>query len=203
MKSLILMYVYFDANGDIKAITPNLDEYFASTCSFATFPVDEVTGFLTAQKNPYDYLIKTIKKAGNVTYRIARKESKINYTRTLDNYLTKVEMAGKDEESIVLITNNPKDRVIGIQIHKAFKNFLIDGTEEEQAEAETFFNRQSITLYFTKKNDPYHWLQTITFSPRNAYDNPKLYFNYETDLSDASVYTKKIVNSYAYRIERN
>jgi spore germination protein GerM len=193
------MYVYYDINGDIKAITPNLDENLLSGCSSATFPVDDVAGFLTAQKNPFEYMVKEVKRATSTTYKIVRKESKVVYTRTLDNYLTKVEA---DSKAILLITNHVADKTISITVNEGFKLLRTEGTDEEIEEVDNFTNRASITLYFTKRNDPYHWLHTMTFSPKEAMEKDKIYINYDLDLSDTSVYTKKVFGSYGYKIER-
>ena len=62
MNTLVLMYVFYDKNGDIKAITPILDENFSINFSSATFPLAEVEMFLTAQSSTFDYQVNKLTK---------------------------------------------------------------------------------------------------------------------------------------------
>ena len=141
--------------------------------------------------------VKEVKKGLNVATKIVRKETRVVYTRTLDNYLTEVEVM-KNDEPIIRIINDIETETITIEIDKSFKLAAIDGTEEEQADIDNFVNRAPLTLYFTKKHNPYHLLHTVTFSPKAAFEQPKLFFEYNTDLANVSVYTKKVMNSYGY-----
>lgn len=201
MTSLVLMYVYYDDDGDIKAISPTPDishrEYFSS----ATFPLSEVESFLTGMKNPFDYTIKEVRRSGSKSYKIARKASTINLTRTLDNYLTRVDKIGDDVPTI-RITVNLIDKNVRLHLDKHFVNMYKIGTEEEQEDVESFIRSGLSTMYVTKRNDPYHRLFTIVFSPKELFEKGDLYFPYDEtlDFSDVSVYTKKIVKNYGFVI---
>lgn len=200
MTSLTLMYVYYDDDGDIKAISPMPDiahkEYFQS----ATFPLAEVEMFLTGQKNPFDYTVKEVQRSGSKTVKIIRKVTTVNLTRTLDNYLTKVPPIRNDIPTIN-VNINLIDKNVSLRLDSHFIGYK-NGTEEEQDDAEAFIKQGLSSLYVTKKNDPYHHLFTVIFSPRELFEKERLYFDYDEtlDLSDVSVYTKKIVKSYGLSI---
>ena len=201
MTPLILMYVYYDDDGDIKAISPVPDishkEYFNS----ATFPLPDVEMFLTGQRNPFDFTIKEINRPGSKGYKIARKSFAINLTRTLDNYLTKLETP-REEIPAIRVKLNPIEKKIGLELDQVFKDLYKLGNDEEQADVTSFINSGLSTIYFTAKNNPYHHLHSVVFSPRALFDAGALYFEYDNalDLSNASAYTKRIVKSYGFSI---
>lgn len=192
------MYVFFDSNGDIKAITPSLDDGFNNTHSVATFPLEDVEMFLTAQKNTFDYHIKKIDKITGSTYKLTKKQSTISYTRTLDSYLTKIENT-TPKGNIITVVNNTKDRVISIELLKEFKEIYKNGSEDEQESVSDFLKKGTSILYLTKKNNPYWLLFSFSFIPQDLFEKEILYFNYENNYNDTSVYTKKLINSYGYK----
>ena len=203
MNALVLMYVYYDLGGDIKAITPGIDSTF-SNFFFATFPIKEVEDFLLGKRNPYDYVVKKIERAIGTTVKIIKKELKVNYVRTLDNYLTKIDdmkINGFDKV-IIGISNNTTYQSISVQINRDFKRLLTDGTDEEQEDVENFLKQGTSWLHFTKKNNPYHLLYSLPFYPKDVFEKNKAFFKYDVDLSNSSIYTKKIVNSYGYAIRK-
>jgi len=201
MTSLVLMYVYYDNEGDIKAISPTPDISHKEFFNSATFPLTEVESFLTGMRNPFDYSIKEFQRAGSKSFRIARKVSTISLTRTLDNYLTRVDN-NPDEIPTIQISINLIDKNVRLRIDEQFVNMHKIGTEEEQEDAEAFIKSGLSSLYVTKKNDPYSRLFTIIFSPKELFEKGNLYFAYDEtlDFSNASVYTKKIVKNYGFTI---
>jgi len=202
MVSLVLMYVFYDKNGDIKAITPSLDSALAAENSVATFPLPEVEMFLLGQRNPFDFSIKTIQRAGGNKVKIVRKEYEVNLTRTLDHYLTQVDTI-RAQEPIIRIILNLYENSIKLHIDPLYRDLLKFGTEDEQDDVQSFINHPQSVLYFTEKNNPYNLLYSITFQPKVLFNDQVLEFDFgnELDLSNSSVYTKKIVTSYGYKIK--
>jgi hypothetical protein len=200
MVSLLLMYVYYDKNGDIKAITPSLDVSLSDQCAVATFPLTEVEAFLTGQKKTFDYTVKKIQRAVGESFKISRKEYKINLARSLENYITQVSTA-RDEEPILTITAYLGSSTIKLEIDPLFKDLLDSGHDAEE-DVQNFINHPSSALYFTRKNNPYHLLHTLVYKPRVLLDSGSMIFELKDtiDLSNSSVYTKKIVASYGYKI---
>jgi 16S rRNA C1402 (ribose-2'-O) methylase RsmI len=175
-----------------------LDDGFNNTHSVATFPLEDVEMFLTAQKNTFDYHIKKIDKITGSTYKLTKKQSTISYTRTLDSYLTKIENT-TPKGNIITVVNNTKDRVISIELLKEFKEIYKNGSEDEQESVSDFLKKGTSILYLTKKNNPYWLLFSFSFIPQDLFEKEILYFNYENNYNDTSVYTKKLINSYGYK----
>lgn len=201
MSALILMYVYYDANGDIKAITPMPDTFLANEFSLAMFPVSDVEIFLSGKRNPFDFTISKVKKITGETFKILKKQTEVFLTRTLDNYLTKVEPFSESDTILKIITDSPARKII-LKLDRAYKELYKTGTEEQQDDIGSFISHSASTLYFTKFNDPYYLYHSISFTPKELFEKDEVVFEYseDIDLSDSSVYTKKILNSYGYYI---
>jgi hypothetical protein len=91
MTTLELMYVYYDNNGNIKTISNEVQNLPTETYSFAMFPLPEVEAFLMGKKNPFDFNLKTVKRATGTEYKIVRKQPiDVSLIRVLDNFLTEV-----------------------------------------------------------------------------------------------------------------
>lgn len=195
------MHVYYDANGDIKAVTPAINDEFKKTYLSATFPLAEVDKFLTGQKNPFNYCIKDTIRNGVVLPIIAEKESAITLTRTLDTYLTKVDTTA--ESSLVKITANTDIKSISIRIDAKLKEMQQSGTDDEQDDVSNFIRHGQVFLYFTEENNPYNLFHTVVFHSGELFKKGELYFKYdpELDLSRSSVYTKKLIHRYGYKIK--
>ena len=201
MTSLVLMYVFYDVNGDIKAITPSLDENFAGSFSVATFPLPVVEKFLTGKSNTFDYKIKKVEKSSGIKYVLMKKFTTINYTRSLDSYLTKVETTAINEYNYsgIIIINDVVNKVFTVRLSKDIKDLYKNGTEEEQERVSDFLNKGPSTVYITKRNNPYHLLFSFVLTPRALFDTEKLYFNYTDTYKDVSMYTKKLISGYEYK----
>ena len=197
MAMIEMMYVYFDINGDIKTISPD-PIMVSESYSVATFLLTDVEGFLTGKKNPFDYYVKITKQ----TYKITRKQVlDISYVRTLDNFLTEIKTLPKSADAFVLIENIVEEKKIKISLNKIVRVLLEDGSDVDQETVSSFINHSSTALFFTRKSDPYYLLHTLTFSPRELFDRSELYWDYTVNLSNSSVYTKKILDGYSYRIK--
>jgi len=201
MSMLEMMYVYFDINGDIKTISPD-PITMSDSYSSATFPLSEVEGFLLGKKNPFEFYIKSIKGITGIVYKITRKQViDISLVRKLDNFLTEVKTMPKSSDAFLLIENISKEQKIKITINKVLSLLLNEGDDKDQEAITAFMNNPSSSIFFTKKGDPYFLLYTLTFSPKELFDKGELFWDYSVDLSNTSVYTKKIIEGYSYRIK--
>jgi hypothetical protein len=197
MTSLVLMYVYYDKNGDIKAITPGLDESFSRICDVATFPLSEVEMFLSGQKSTFEYTITKISSLAGDKFKLQKKPSAISYTRTLDSYLTKIEPARQGK--IIIVENDTIAKTINIYLSADFRELQRYGSEEEQESVDDFIRYGYSTIYITERNNPYNLRHTVTFSPRELFEKGSLHFSHENDYTNSSAYTKKIIAGYGYK----
>lgn len=198
MNTLTLMYVYFDINGDIKSITPHLSAELADLYSVATMPIINVYDFLTGKLNTFNYRVKVTKTALSTDYIIEKKVTAVNLLRRTDTYLSQIESIPRNRDASVLIENIVSDKHIKLKINPSMRLLRIEGTEEEKDGIEQFLDTPSISLFFTKKDDPYFLLHTIEFSPTELLEKDTVYIKYEMDLVNISVYTRKIINGYSY-----
>lgn len=201
MNILVMMYVVFDKNGDIKSIGPTLPsevEHYTT----ATFPLREVEEFLTGKKNPFDYYVKVTKNP--ITYKITRKAvSVVNYVRTLDHFLTEVPRLPKSSNASILIEAFIEDRKIKVSIGPSLRIMCDDPETDEQEEiVNTFKSTPNIQLFFTNKGDPYHLLYTYNVLPKMLLNDGEMLEDCNVDLSNSSVYTKKIIDGYSYVIRK-
>lgn len=199
---LEMMYVYFDANGDIKTISPD-PVIVSDSYSVATFPLEEVKDILEGKKNPFDFYVKITKAIGSTTHKITRKQVlEVSYVRTLDNFLTEVKTMAKSADAFVLIENIVSEKKIKISLNRVLRVLLEEGSDKDQETVTSFISNPSTALFFTRKNDPYFLLHTLIFSPKELFEKSELFWDYNVDLSNSSVYTKKILDGYSYRIKQ-
>jgi hypothetical protein len=193
-----MMYVYFDKNGDIKAISGTLNDRFAEF-EVATFPLEEIKIFLADKNaaNPGDYSVSKIKRLDGVKYSLVKKNKEIVYTRTLDGYLCKVPPI--TNKTMVSITNNTVDRIIRVSFRQDMIDGYNDGTGENISEIYDFLDLGPLDIYVTEKNNPYSLLYHFKYIPGELFDKGVLYFKYKMDLTNTSVYAKKLNNSYGYK----
>lgn len=197
MQTLITMYVFFDKKGNIKAITPDHDPMFENYES-ANFPLSEVEGFLSGSKSSFDYTVQLANQIGSTTYKIVKKVNNVVITRSLDSYITKVATSGP--KPLLLITADLLTKTISIDLNTNYEEVFDDENEDR---SDVFAGTTPINLYFTKKNNPYHLLHTVPFVPKDLLEDSHLEFQYsnDIDLSSSSVYTKKLISGYGYKIK--
>lgn len=201
--NLELMYVTFDVRGEIKSISPS-PSYNTVDAAFtvATFPLKEVEDFLTFKKNTFDYYIQRVRKVGGKEYKITRKVSEVSYVRTLDNFLTEIKPMVRLQDAVVGIENFTEEKKIKLTVNPILKIMLDEGTDEEIDNIENFINSPLSYIFFTRKGDPYFHLYTLSFLPKDLFEKETLYFAYGVDLSNASAYTRKVVEGYSYSARR-
>ena len=202
MNPLILMYVYFDQAGDIKAISPDVISSYTGVYSSATFPLSQVSMFLEGKVNTFNYFVKKDVKGFSGEYFIAPKSSvQVSSLRTLDSYLVDISKNTEVENSMMYIHNDTLARSITVVINPELNRLQENGNDSEKKFVEAFINIGEISLFFTKKNDPYYLHFTLDFQVAELYRAGTLYLEHDLDLSKSSVFTRKITNGYRY-IER-
>lgn len=199
MNTLIMMYVYFDQAGEIKSICPDINSSFADTSKYITTPLTEVEGFLIGKKNPFDYFLKPTIRLGVTSYKITRKQViNINYLRSKDAFLTEIPKLLRSSGADIIIENFIDTKKLKISINPEINELIKDGTDQEIEQLTALVNTPEIHLFFTRKNDPYFLIDTISISPKELFANTILHVEYSSDLSNTSVFTKRLINGYGY-----
>jgi hypothetical protein len=191
MTRLVMMYVYFDSDGNIKSISPDPDAFSSANYTTAMFPLTEVEPFLTAKKSTFDYYINVVKKLRGPEYKLVRKVApKIAQLRLLDSFLSELRYSA--DEPVIAIENYVSSKQIKITLSPDAKEVDENNVLEDFAKIPTSF------LFFTRKNDPYFLVHTVTFSPGQLITDGTITIPYDTNLAGLSVFTKKIINDYSY-----
>lgn len=192
------MYVFYDINGDIKAIAPSLKDFHDSTCQVTPMPLSTVEDFLIGKKNTFDYRISKVKGVSGEKFKLVKKVVEVNYLRSLDSYLTEIlPAAGKDV--IISITNRKSRKEISVELAKGFKEMYNHGNDEQRDSVEEFMSLGRTAVHITRKHNPYHLLFSFNFTAHDLFSEKALYFKYTDIIEDSSAYTKKIINGYSYR----
>jgi hypothetical protein len=194
---MILMHVYFDSFGEIRAITPSPDDTQTDLLSYV-FPLSVVENFLTSVSNPADYRVKIYNDPTGKKYKIEKKIKTVNYVRNLDSYLTKLDDEITGTLNTVIIINDTSKKKFTASISKDFKDLYHMGVEEEQKEVSRFLESGLITVYITKKNDPYSLLFSFNLSPNKLFELNTIAIKYDIDCKSSSAYAKKVIGGYLY-----
>jgi hypothetical protein len=189
------MYVYFDSNGDIKAITPDVNLTLESKFSVTILPSTDLEKFILGKANPFNYTVRKSNTPMGVSYRIVSKNFVVNQVRTDNSFLTKVEENTPDRVVSILIINDTNTKKVTVEATDFFMR-LFDNDEDINNES---IQDRMIRFYLTKYNNPYYLLQKFEVNTSELYQKEKLYFPYEEYYTNTSVYTKKIINGYKFR----
>ncbi len=192
------IYVFYTKEGDIKCMSADENELRDPDLSKAVFPLSEVEPFMLG-RGFSKYRIKKVKSPTGEICSIERRIVKtVDYTRTLDNYLTEIEDV-KSGKTIMTITNQKTDKVFIVEFSPSFKALYYDGTDEDKEVIDEILRSSTSTIYITKKHNPYHLLFAISFLPGELFRQNRLYFNYKGTIENASAFTKRIISGYGYR----
>jgi len=189
------MHVYYDKSGDIKVISPTSDEELGKSYNHVLLPLADVEPFILGKKNTTEYMIKK-------TVTLVKKYSNVNLTRSMDNYLTKVSTDSEFTEVVKIITNTTQ-KTITLLLNASYRDIYENGIDDERDKMDGFITSGMSAIHITEKNNPYNLLTSISFLPRELFDQAKLEFKYHEalDLSSSSAYTKGLVASYQYVIK--
>jgi hypothetical protein len=175
---------------------------YAGVYSSATFPLAQVSIFLEGKANTFNYFIKKDVKGFSSQHLIVPKSSvQVSNLRTLDSYLVDISTNTEVENSMMYVHNDTLARAITVVINPELSRLQESGTDSEKKFVESFLNVGEISLFFTRKNDPYYLNFTLDFMVADLYKAGTLYLEHDLDLANSSVFTRKITNGYRY-IER-
>ncbi len=173
---MIIMFVYYDAHGNIRAITPAIDSTQDTTLKYGPIPFSDVEHILTGQKNPLEYIVSELETATGTIHALIKKNQHVNFKRTLNSSLSEI----KNEDASVTIENYISTKTLTVKLHNA--NLLA-----------------AINLHFTKKSDPHTLVKTIQISHEDL-QNQIVSIKYTENLEDTSVFIYNQNNQYGYKI---
>lgn len=186
------MHVYFTDKGDIKSITPVVDNTLNEYKS-VEFELSRVQDFLVGKKNIHRYAVVDDKETSS--FKIVSKETEQDQISTLNTYLSEVTYEYYHDYDI-LIEHNTIEKHLFV---------TMSGTADPvraREQKNLISNFRKLTFYFTLFGDPNMLLCSFDVPVQDLIDG-KVYVNleeYEDDeLNNATLFTKKILGKYHYR----
>lgn len=193
-----MMFVHFDDTGEMLSIGPQFNNDFEQH-RYAVFPLEEVMPFLSGDRSMHYYAIKRLE--GN-KHKIVEKKQEIDNIRVIDRFLTEVKHDTKNPD--LLIVHNVSTSNITVSIDPEIRKHILKTNDTINTSNVTVNGVPFIHLYFTVKGDPSFLVYTIDI-PTNALLNEESFvYNYDpkdVNITDCSLYTKKIFDRYRYEIE--
>lgn len=193
------MYVYFDKNGEIKSVSPVPIVEFTGIYSVHILPLGSVHPFLVGEQNIDDYHVKESIQFANSVFTIVKKEPiKIDRLRYINNSFVKITEYTQPDYTTILVENCVIDKIIRVTLHPDIILAKSDSDNVLYADACTVLSVKRSELYFTKKCDPHFLLHTVSFSPAELFLNTDIYFPYDCELKNTSLFTKPLIDGYRY-----
>jgi hypothetical protein len=194
-----MMNVYYTHNYEIKAISPDINEEIAKECKCSPVSISLVEQFLTGKSNPSDYRVNIIIVDGVETISLKKNVITLNLVRTLDTYLTKIELPTEYYDTLIVI-NDTRNKTICLRLSEQFLKVIEENNDIESISQ--FLNKGISTVYITEKDNPYNLLLSVDYYPRGLLENGELCVTYNKKCEDTSAYTRRFIGGYAYE-ERN
>lgn len=184
------MLVYFNDSGEIQCISPVADPSLeGSLC--AEFPREEVIDFITGAKRMYAHFVAKEVKDNVERFSIFEKAKGTSDVKVIDRFLTEVRS----------IPGN-YDLLFEVDTCKCVVRVSLSGTYNQLQNKSVIWNFKQLEFYVTYLGDPNYLIDTIVVDA-TLLVTQDVFVNYDPgkiDFSVASVYTKKILGKYQYRM---
>lgn len=193
-----IRYVYTDEEHNILAITGTPYELMErdNTKIRHELELPEVANLLSGKYSMHQYTVEPDKN-NPLKMTIVKKSYTVNRTRMLDKFLTEI-TSDIDVEPQIIITHNIKDKKLIISLREEFRKKLLGGkTNRKQI---TIMGVTELVLYATKKNDPSLLYRTFNIRVIQLLRRGRVTVSYDDDLSNVSIFTKKIFPNYIYEV---
>jgi hypothetical protein len=123
-----MMNVYYTHNYEIKAISPDINEEIAKECKCSPVSISLVEQFLTGKSNPSDYRVNIIIVDGVETISLKKNVITLNLVRTLDTYITKIELPTEYYDTLIVI-NDTRNKTICLRLSEQFLKVIEENND--------------------------------------------------------------------------
>lgn len=180
-------YVYFDEQHNIISVSGGKDT--TSNDRFATFPKEEVIGFMDGTLALANYYIIENRKTGKVT--LQEKITNEVSVQTLDDKLYKIQFLTNDDFD-VKITKDNKNKTINFELNANKRKDLLGDASDI-----TINGANVLDFFITKQDDPHFFLKHIRIDIIDFIKND-IKLEYTEDLNNTSMYTKRVYEHYTF-----
>lgn len=177
---MIIMYVYFNNDGDIKSISPSDKLMHDPVLNIAPVKFSEVELLLTGDQNLFNYTVRAIRTQTDVSYTIIPKDAPCRFTKSFNQSV--MEISENNYAAISIVNDITTKQLLCNITHPRLKLPPI------------------IALYFTKKHDPYILITLKDLCIDDIKQHGAVCINYTEDLQDASLFVYSSSDNYSYTI---
>lgn len=192
------MFVYFNESNNAVAICGFINDEEYEGFKRAVFPLKEVKEFVTGKKNLNSYILIQ-DKTDPSKYELKKKHVEIDNVKVLDRFITEVKEAKPDKFQLV-IHNKINEHQVVVHIESSLRQQMLRYNNELKAEQVSLNGIPFLYLYFTVKDDPSYLVASFKIPTSNLLAEQMLFIDHEYDLSNTSLFTKKIFKTYFYEV---
>lgn len=190
------MFVYFDQSGNIKCISPLQDAEHHDRYLHTKKKLFEVYKFITGELAPNRYKIEKVDgKIGE--YEIKKRSSEVSYVRTLERFLTEI-VEGYEKRYELEIIADESSKIITFKFTDEVRQEII-GSVEDIFQA-TIHGLKVLKFYCTTKNDPSMLVESFEVPIHKLLSEGAVEMDYNVDIRDYSIFTRRVLNKYGYKI---
>lgn len=179
-------YVYFDQEGNIKAISNNIDE----AGNYIEVELDDVMDFITGKKTTFRYLVAydTLTKR----HLIKPKEENFAVHYSVDREFHKLSKSSYEKNDINVI-RKAKSNIWNFSLHPELRKYLTSQVAVED---------KNLLFYFTIKNNPQALIHTLSINLKHLIEEEILEIKIDEIKihQEISVFTKKKFETYNYEV---
>ena len=188
------MYVYVDTDFNIKAISPVQDD--THDYKFMLFSVDDVRMFLEGKASLSQYSL--VQDTRDITkFNIVPKIIEINNIRFVSSFLTPVEY--KDPLAQIQIVHFVKSKKIEVRLHKSTRLDILAAYDGDGGNV-AVVSAPNLHFYFCASEDPCFMIELLTVETDSLINSwgQTVYYDKYLDLSDATIFTRRVFPNYSY-----
>jgi len=190
------MHVYFDDTGNIKCISPVVDQSQEDRFQHTKLPLSNVYRFITGEIAPNKFIVK--KKKGKVNeFVIVERVFDINYVRKLDKFLTEVEEGYKTKNDEIEIIADTITSTLTFKLAPHIRIEYLDTVDD--ASLASICGLRTLKFYCTTKNDPSYMIEAYNVPVHKLLHGP-VYVEFKSDLKKHSLFTRQVFDNYSYKL---
>ena len=191
------MFVYFDESGNIKCISPVVDQQQETVSQATKLPLKDVYKFITGEISPTRYLVKKKKGTAN-KYEIVKRRYEISHVRKLDRFLTEI-IPGYGKKTGLEIIADMQSNTLTFKLADNVRNEFLETIDD--LSLASISGMRVLKFYCTTKNDPSYLIESFTVSV-TALLQGNVYIEFKSDLAKYSLFTRQVFDNYSYKITK-
>ena len=188
-----LMYVYYTSNRRLIGVSKELVDDFKN-CAHCKMPLSEVARFISGKESTKNYIVTTDQSGKSYLEKAQPEEVTVS---AFDEYMVEIE-EGDEGDHQFSIVNNLVDNTVTVSLEKTFKEAIMEFIGDDYS----FNGVTTIPLYFTLEDNSAILVETINISVESLFKSDSIVIPCKEDLSETSLFYKKLFTSHKYEVIR-